>query len=297
MESLKIGFIGLGMMGKPMAMRLLQSGFSLRVYNKTQEKAAELLRRSAEWCESPRVLMEKSEVVISMVSDSQALMEIASSENGLLAGVAPGKVHIDMSTVLPLTTQYLEQAYRGKQALFLHAPVLGSVPQATDGSLLIFVGGDRTAAAQCASVFNSLGGHAWYFDDVTKASHLKLICNLFIASMITVLSEGLVFGQKVGLTSTTILEVLKESALGAPMYQTKGGAIRRRDFTPHFLVAHMFKDVNLILEAARSVGVSLPAVEVIRELFHEAVTRGYGGEDYSAVIKVFEERAHAEVRS
>jgi 3-hydroxyisobutyrate dehydrogenase-like beta-hydroxyacid dehydrogenase len=292
---MRIGFIGLGMMGKPMALRLVEKGFSLRVFNRTREKAKELLEKGAQWNESPRQLMEESEIVISIVADSRALENITIGDKGTLEA-AVGKVHIDMSTVSPMTTKKLQHAYREKRAAFLHAPVLGSVPQATDGSLLIFVGGDLVTARRCESIFTSLGRRVWYFDEVTKATHLKLICNLFIASMMTALSEGLVLGQKVGLSASTILEVLKDSALAAPMYQTKGDAIRRRDFSPRFMVSHMEKDTNLVLEAARAAGVLLPAVATVRQLYSDATLLGLGKEDYSAVIKVLERSAGVEVK-
>ena len=186
--------------------------------------------------------MEQSEIVVSMVSDSKALDDITTRNDGLLHGAEANKVHIDMSTVSPLATTKLERLYQAKHAAFLHAPVLGSVPQAGDGSLLIFVGGDPATAGRCETVLKTLGWRIWYFDDITKAGNLKLACNLFIASMIPALAEGLVFSQRAGVLSSTVLEVLKESALGAPMYQTKGEAIGRRNFTPRFLLAHMLKD-------------------------------------------------------
>ena len=133
-------------------------------------------------------------------------------------------------------------------------------------------------------------------EEITKASHLKLICNLFIASMITALSEGLVLGQKTGVPSSTILEVLKEAALGAPMYQTKGEAIQKRNFAPRFMVAHMLKDLNLIYDAAQSAGVPVSVVSAIRDLFVAANARGLQKEDYSAVVKVLEEAAQIEVK-
>lgn len=294
---MSIGFIGLGMMGKPMALRLMEKGFSLHVFSRTRSKAEELLEKGAIWCRNPRAIMEESEIVISMISDSRALEEVSIGHEGVLEGIRGNGVHIDMSTVSPTTTKKLEQAYRKKGATFLHAPVLGSVPQATEGSLLIFVGGDPAAAHRCESVFRLLGRRVWYLEEITNATHLKLICNLFIASMMTVLSEGLVLGQKVGLPSGTILEVLKESSLAAPMYQTKGDAIRRRDFVPRFIVSHMHKDVNLILEASQEASVPLPAVEPIRELYSKALKLGFGKEDYSAIIKVLERSAGVEVKS
>jgi 3-hydroxyisobutyrate dehydrogenase-like beta-hydroxyacid dehydrogenase len=294
---MRIGFIGLGTMGKPMALRLVEKGFPLHVFNRTREKANEVIEKGAVWCASPSVVTEESEIVISMVSDPRALEEISTGDDGVLESIRANGVHIDMSTVSPSVTKKLEQAYRKKGAAFLHAPVLGSVPQATDGSLLIFVGGDLAAARRCESVFNVLGRRVWYLEEITNATHLKLICNLFIASMMTVLSEGLVLGQKVGLPPRTILEVLKESALAAPMYETKGNAIRRRDFVPRFMVTHMHKDVKLVLEAAHAAGVPLPAVEAIRELYSDAAKLGVGKEDYSAVIKVLERSAGVEIKS
>jgi 3-hydroxyisobutyrate dehydrogenase-like beta-hydroxyacid dehydrogenase len=294
---MKIGFIGLGTMGKPMALRLVEKGFPLHVFNRTREKANELIEKGAVWCTSPSAVTEESEIVISMVSDPRALEEISTGDDGVLESIRANGVHIDMSTVSPSVTKKLEQAYRKKGAAFLHAPVLGSVPQATDGSLLIFVGGDLAAARRCESVFNVLGRRIWHLEEITNATHLKLICNLFIASMMTVLSEGLVLGQKVGLPPRTILEVLKESALAAPMYETKGNAIRRRDFVPRFMVAHMLKDVKLVLEAAQAAGVPLPVVEAIRELYSDAAKLGVGKEDYSAVIKVLERSAAVEIKS
>jgi 3-hydroxyisobutyrate dehydrogenase-like beta-hydroxyacid dehydrogenase len=126
---------------------------------------------------------------------------------------------------------------------------------------------------------------------------LKLICNLFIASMLTVLSEGLVFAQKVGVPPKAILEILKESSLAAPTYQTKGNAMLRKDFSPRFMVTHMHKDLNLILDAAREAGVPLSPVEAIRQLYSEAKSLGFEKEDYSAIIKVLEHSAGVEVKS
>jgi 3-hydroxyisobutyrate dehydrogenase-like beta-hydroxyacid dehydrogenase len=295
--AMKIGFIGLGMMGKPMALRLMEKDFSLCVLNRTSGKASELLEKGAIWCASPRAITEESEIVISMISDSHVLEEISAGRQGVLEGIRANGVHIDMSTVSPMTTKKLEQAYRKKGATFLHAPVLGSVPQATDGSLLIFVGGDPATAHRCESIFTVLGRRIWYLEEIANATHLKLICNLFIASMMTALSEGLVLGQKVGLPSRTILEVLKDSSLAAPMYQTKGNSIQRRDFVPRFMVTHMHKDVNLLLEAAHAASVPLPVVEAVRELYSKAAKLSLGKEDYSAVIKVLERSAGIEVKS
>ena len=292
----RVGFIGLGTMGRPMAERLLKAGYDLVVYNRTSQKVEPLLRRGALRVDSPRVVADTCDVVITMVSDTQALTDVVIGQHGLYMGLSAGKIHIDMSTISPALAQKLDRLYQAKDAIFLHSPVLGSKPQAADGTLLIFVGGSSQAYQQCQNIFQTLGKRIWHFPQVTQATHLKLICNQFIASMITALCQGLVFGQRAGLDIDTIMAVLEASALNAPMYQSKARMIKRRGFSEaNFYVAHMLKDIDLMLEAGRALGVPLPGVTAIRELFVAAEAMGSGLEDYSAVVKVLEELARTQV--
>ncbi|MFQ5797971.1 MAG: NAD(P)-dependent oxidoreductase [Bacteroidota bacterium] len=286
--SMKVGFIGLGMMGEPMAGRLLAAGYTVVVHNRTRSKADELLSRGAKWEENPRHVAAASDVVITMLSTSEAVKDVSFRQDGVLAGLPVGGIHVDMSTVAPSATEHFSEEYQSRRRYFLHAPVLGSIPQAQEGSLLIFVGGDRSAFQRCQSIFDTLGKRVWCFDEVTRATYMKLVCNLFIASMITTLSEGLVLGKKAGLSPETILEVLRDSALNAPMYQSKGESICHRNFTPRFLLDHMLKDVNLILEACGRLSLELPMLSDIRGLFAAAKSKEMGTEDYSAVVKVME---------
>lgn len=281
-----IGFIGLGVMGLPMATRLLNAGYSLRVYNRTKEKAQSLIAKGTVWCDSPAAVAGQSDIVISMVSTSEVLEEIATGPNGILGKLAKGKVHIDMSTVAPAVTRELEKAYSSVGKHFLHSPVLGSIPQATDGSLLLFVGGDEAAYKQSEEVLKVLGRQVWRFERVDQASHTKLLCNLFIAGMITTLAQALVFAKKAGVDQRTLLEIVGQSALNSPMYQSKGASIIEGNFTPRFFLEHMLKDINLMLDAAREAGAPLPAIEAAQELFAQASQKGLGKEDYSAVVKV-----------
>lgn len=292
----RIGWIGLGTMGRPMAERLLKAGYDLVVYNRTIQKAEPLMRQGALRAESPRAVAETCDVTITLVSDNQALTDVVIGQNGLYMGLGRGKIHIDMSTISPALARKLDRLSQAKEASFLHAPVLGSKPQAADGTLLIFAGGSSEAYQKCREIFETLSQRTWHFPEGTQATHLKLICNQFIASMITALAQGLVFGQKAGLDSDTILAVLGASALNAPMYQSKARMIRQRRFSEaNFFVTHMLKDINLMLEAGRDLGVPLPGVAAIRELFVAAEALGYGQEDYSAVIKVLEELARTQV--
>jgi len=286
-----IGFIGLGIMGRPMAQRLLDAGYAVTVFNRTPQKAEPLLARGARWADSPEAVARRSEMLITMVSDSDALEDVARGPHGILRGIRPKAIHVDMSTVAPRTVEDVERAYRERDAAFLHAPVLGNWRHATEGTLLIFVGGDRAAYERSEPVLRTLGQKIWYFESVAHASHMKLIANSFIAGMILTLAQAFVLGRRVGIAPARILEILEASALNAPMYQSKGRTMRDRDFRPNFYARHMLKDVELLLDAARRANVPLPIASVIRELFVAAVARGFGEEDYSAVLKVLEEMA------
>lgn len=286
----RLGFIGLGMMGFPMAKRLMKAGSGFSVYNRTRSKAGELLAGGALWCESPAVVATNSDIVFSMVANPDALREIALGSNGILASLNPDSIHIDTSTVSPSITRHLSQQYTERGCRFLHAPVLGSIPQATDGTLLMFAGGDSDAYTIAEPYLRLLAKQIWKFDVAEQATHMKLICNLFIAGMITTLGQALMFAEKAHVDQQAMLEIIGQSQVSSPMYQTKGTSIVQNNFTPRFFLEHMLKDVNLMLDAAREVHAPLPAIEIAQQLFVEAERAGFGREDYSAVVKALRAR-------
>jgi 3-hydroxyisobutyrate dehydrogenase len=285
-----LGFIGLGMMGLPMAKRLSKAGSQFAVFNRTKAKAESLLSEGALWCNTPSGVAASSDIVFSMVSNPDALKEIALGPIGVLAGLKPGGIHVDTSTVSPLITHDLAAQYADRGCFFLHAPVLGSVPQATDGTLLMFAGGDDSAYRTAEPYLRLLAKQIWRFDLPEQATHMKLICNLFIAGMITTLGQALIFAEKANVDQRMMLDIISHSQLSSPMYQTKGTSIVQNNFSPRFFLEHMLKDVNLIVDAARDVRAPLPAIEVARQLFDEAFRAGYGREDYSAVVKALRAR-------
>ena len=291
-----LGFIGLGLMGTPLATRLLNADYPLAVFNRTKEKAAGLITQGARWCRSPKEVAEQSEIVFSMVSTSEVLAEFAAGKDGVIHGLRRGCLHVDMSTVSPVTTERLTAEYKSHGCLFIHSPVLGSVPQATDGSLLLFVGGSDEAFRSAKPVLKILGGKIWRFERPEQASYTKLLCNLFIGAMGTTLAQALVLAKKADVNPETLLDILDHSSLSAPMYQTKGKSILDRNFSPRFFVQHMLKDLNLILDAGKRRQVPLPGIEASQKMFAEAAAAGFGREDYSAVVKVLERQAGIEVR-
>jgi len=283
-----IGFVGLGLMGSAMAARLQQAGYALVVHNRTKEKASSLVKAGAEWADSPGAVASRVPVVLSMLSTPEVLKEVAAGSNGILSGLSKGGIHVDCSTVSPAVTRALAAQYASAGKVFLHCPVLGSVPQAAGGALLLMAGGDASAIAAVEPILNVLGSKLWKFPSPDQASHTKLLCNLFIAGAITTLSQALVFADKASVPASTLLDIVGNSALNSPTYQAKGKSILERNFVPRFYVEHMLKDVNLMIEAAKDKGVSLPAVQVTQQLLSKAVELGYGKEDYSAIIKALE---------
>jgi 3-hydroxyisobutyrate dehydrogenase-like beta-hydroxyacid dehydrogenase len=287
---LKLGFIGLGMMGLPMAKRLSKAGSQFAVFNRTKSKTEGILSEGALWCETPSVVASSSAIVFSMVANPEALRELALGPVGVLTGLKAGGIHVDTSTVSPAITRELSAQYARRGCCFLHAPVLGSIPQATDGTLLMFAGGEATAYDAAEPYLRLLAKQIWRFDLPEQATHMKLICNLFIAGMITTLGQALIFAEKTNVDQRMMLDIIGQSQLNSPMYQTKGSSIVQNNYSPRFFLEHMLKDINLMLDAARDVRAPLPAIELAQQLFVEAQRAGYGREDYSAVVKALRAR-------
>ena len=284
----KVGFIGLGLMGKPMAERILEAGYRLVVFNRTRKKATHLLRKGAVWADSPRMVGQQCTIVFSMISSTEVLADIALGMHGLLRGFKRGSIHVDMSTVSPEITKRLQRVYKARGSSFMHCPVLGSVPQATGGSLLLFPGGNARTFERVKPILTLLGQRMWRFGRAEQATHTKLLCNMFIAGMIMTLTHALAYAGKAKVLPTTLLEIIANLAMNAPMYQTKGKAIIEGKFTPRFFVEHMQKDIRLMLDAANELKVPLPMLRTARKVFEHAIAEGYGKDDYSAVIKVLD---------
>lgn len=283
---MNVGFIGLGLMGTPMANRILGAGHSLYIYNRTKDKAKSFIERGAVWCDSPAAAARKSDIICSMLSTPDILEKAALGKYGILDGLKKGMVHADSSTVSPELTKRLEAQYRERGCYFIHVPVLGSVPNAAEGTLLLFAGGDPAGYYKAENILKLFGSKIWKFERAEQATNTKLLCNFFIATMISSLAQGIVFAEKNGINPKIILDILGNSALGAPTYQVKGTLMIDNNFAPRFFLEHMFKDINLVLGAAKESGVQMPAAEVAHELYSRAMSAGLEKDDYSAVIKV-----------
>jgi 3-hydroxyisobutyrate dehydrogenase-like beta-hydroxyacid dehydrogenase len=286
-----IGFVGLGMMGSAMAERLETSGFRLAVYSRTREHALPFVERGAKLCDTPGATAKAAPLVLSMISTSEVLESIALGTEGILGSLPEDGIHIDLSTVSPEITARLEELYAKRGVSFIHCPVLGSVPQAADGTLLLFAGGAEQPFRKAESVLKRLGSRIWRFEGAAQATYLKLLCNSFIAGTMTTLAQALVVARASGVQAETLLEVIGRSAFNSTMVQNKGASVLSRNFKPRFFAEHMLKDVTLLLDAAHQLGCHLPALEATRHLYEKAVASGLGKEDYSTLIKILENEA------
>lgn len=278
-----LGFAGLGMMGNAMARRLLKQGFNVTVWNRSPEKCRALGAAGATIADSLEELARSQTIILSMLSTSEVVSEVAGT---IRRSGQTNAIHVDLSTISPRTAEECEREARALGRRFVHAPVLGSVPQVEEGSLLIFAGGDAGVPDRVDPVLSALGRRTYRFDRAADASHLKLACNFFIASMITTLGQGLSFASQAGLDASVLLDVLGSSALGAPMYATKGRNILAGNFEPRFFLGHMLKDVRLFREAAERLGVRVPFGGTLEELFEAASRAGLDTEDYSSVVRI-----------
>lgn len=289
----KIAFLGLGVIGRPMAERLLESGHELVVWNRTVEKAQPLVDQGARLASSPRAAAESAEIVVTMLTDGAAVLETARRADGLLAGLVPGKVHCDMSTIDVASSRSLTELYRPRSIGFVHAPVLGNRHAARQGRLLVFAGGPADALGHAEPVFASLGKRVWRWDWAERATAMKLASNLLLGGMMAIFAETLVFAASAGIDARTVLEVIGDSALAAPMYQSKGRMILEGG-TPNFYVRNMRKDLDLILSSGRELHAPLPATRAVQASF-AAAEPARGDRDYSAVIEWLEEQAGVHV--
>ncbi len=289
--SKKVGFIGLGTMGQPMAGRLLEAGFSLAVWNRTKAKTEELAKKGAKVVNSPKEVAAQSDIIISMISDGPALKDIAFGDNGVLAGAKPGSIFIDMSTVDPESSAEVAKAAEAKGVKMLRAPVSGSTVLASGGKLTIFASGDKKAYDECQDVFGAMGQKMFHVGTGDEARYLKLVLNMMVGTTLQMLAEALTFGEKAGLQWEQLLEIIGNSVVASPLVGYKVGPLAKRSFAPAFTASMMAKDFDLALAAGQKVGAPMPTIALVRQFLGMLQATGKGDLDFSALVLQMEEVA------
>lgn len=287
----RVGFVGLGLMGRPMARRILQAGFELTVHNRTPEKAAPLLEAGARAVASPAEVAAASDVVVTMVTDSPDVVAVTSGPTGLFARARPGLVWIDMSTISPDVTRELgaRAAELGVEAL--DAPVSGGPPGAEAGTLSIMVGGRKEVFEDCLPLLQTMGSTVVYMGELGAGQITKACNQIVIASYLAGIAEALVFGAKAGVDPARIREALLGGYAGSRILEVHGERMVEHAFEPGFFARLHAKDLHIVLTMARSLQVAAPVAALAAQNFNALMAAGEGDLDNSAMVKVYERLA------
>lgn len=290
-----IGFVGLGNMGLPMAVNLLEADYDLHVFNRTATRAEGLLGRGATWAESPRVLAERTGMVISMVADDEALEAVSLGGQGILAGLPSDGVHIDMSTVFPDTSRDLAKRYDERGVHFIAAPVSGRPDFAAAGQLVVYQGGPSQVLERCQPVFQVLGRtNIVVGEEPHLASVMKLVTNFLIFSVIETLSETFTLAEKSGLEARHLVDMI-QVFYPSPIIQHYAGRIAQQHFSePGATLGLMSKDIRHIRKLADQAGAPLPLADLVHRNFLAALARGRSDLDVAALSTVLRETAGLE---
>ncbi|OLE84877.1 MAG: hypothetical protein AUF76_02215 [Acidobacteria bacterium 13_1_20CM_2_65_9] len=280
-----LGYIGLGVMGGRMADRLLTKGHAVTGYNRTREKAQWLVNRGLTLADSPRAVSAAADVTFVMVANSAALESVANGPDGFIAGLAPGKIVVDMSTVSPALSRAVAAKVREQGARMVDAPVSGSVATLEQGTLAIMVGGDRATFDKVKPILDDIGPKVTYVGGNGLAVSMKIATNISVAVQILAFAEGVLLAEKSGIARDVAVDVLTHSVVGSPLLQYRGPFVLQMPDEAWFNVNMMQKDVQLALEMGRQLGVPLPTTAATNEWLTAARAMGLAEKDFAAVFQ------------
>ncbi|XP_076881152.1 glyoxylate/succinic semialdehyde reductase 2, chloroplastic-like isoform X1 [Bidens hawaiensis] len=307
----RVGFLGLGIMGSPMAQNLIKAGCDVTVWNRTKSKCDPLIDIGAKYKPSPAEVAASCDVTFAMLADPESAVSmslyntflkyykstvdnygsfydqlvVACGEEGAASGMSPGKGYVDVSTVDGPTSKLINGQIKETGALFLEAPVSGSKKPAEDGQLIFLTAGDRSLYEKVAPYLDIMGKSRFYLGDVGNGAAMKLVVNMIMGSMMTSFAEGLLLSEKVGLDPSVVVEVISQGAISAPMFSLKGPSMVQSKYPTAFPLKHQQKDMRLALGLAESVSQSTPIAAAANELYKVAKSHGLSDHDFSAVIE------------
>jgi len=281
-----LGYIGLGAMGGRMADRLLTKGHTVTGYNRTRSKAQWLVDKGMTWGDSPRAVARAANVIFVMVTDSPALEGLAEGPDGFLAGLTPGKVVVDMSTVSPVVSRATAEKARARGADMVDSPVSGSISTLEQGKLTMMVGGRKDTFEQVKPLLLDIGMKATHVGDNGLALSMKLALNLAITTQMLAFSEGILLAEKAGIDRKTAVEVYTNSVLASPLIQYRGPFVLNMPEEAWFDMKMMQKDTTLALDLGRRLGVAMPTTAIANEMLTAARGLGLEKKDCAAVFNV-----------
>ncbi|OGG46421.1 MAG: hypothetical protein A3F84_05260 [Candidatus Handelsmanbacteria bacterium RIFCSPLOWO2_12_FULL_64_10] len=292
----KIGFIGLGAMGLPMAKNLIKAGFDLTVYARRPEPAAEVRALGARSADSPRAVAEQVEVVITIVTADPDVRAVILGEGGALAGMKAGGIIVDMSTISPMTIQEIARIAEAKGVEVMDAPVSGGDTGAKAGTLTIIAGGKKGTFERCRPIFEAMGKNIFHVGGVGVGQVVKIANQVIGGTILAVVSEALVMGVKAGADPEALRQVIGVSSGNSNLFQARVGDFMLKDqFQPGFMLDLMKKDIGLALEIGKTLSVPMPVGAAAYQHYAAGTSMGVGREDFSAVCKAVEKMAGAQM--
>jgi 3-hydroxyisobutyrate dehydrogenase-like beta-hydroxyacid dehydrogenase len=293
----KVGFLGLGLMGYPMARNLARAGHQLSVWSNTSSKAQQLAsEEKAVACASPKQVAEQADFIFACVGDTAMSEQVFTGPNGVIEGARPGTVAADASTIAPSGSRGISEKLAAKGIQFLDAPCTGSTPGAINGTLTFMVGGDQGVFEKTKPYLEAMGKQFYYCGGSGLGLHAKLTQNLVLANLMQAFNEGLVLSTKGGIQPDLMLDILNNSAAKSGLISFKAPFVFRRDFTTNFSTKWMHKDVGLALGTAQELGLPMPLTSQTEQMFQAAIAEGYGEDDMCSTIRVMEHWAGVEVK-
>jgi len=291
-----IGFIGLGIMGKPMAKNLLKAGYVLKVYDIVPEAVQELVAAGAQAGTSSKDVASFGEVVITMLPNSPHVTEAVLGKDGVLDGAKPGTILVDMSSIAPLASQEISANANAKSVIMLDAPVSGGEPKAIDGTLAIMVGGPEEAFEQVKEMLAVMGSSVTRVGDIGSGNVTKLANQIIVALNIAAMSEALVLATKAGVDPENVFQAIRGGLAGSTVLNAKAPLALQGNFKPGFRIELHIKDLQNALDTAHELGVPVPLSSVVMEVMQALKVDGKATDDHGGIIQFYEKLAQVEVR-
>ncbi|MCX7788432.1 MAG: 2-hydroxy-3-oxopropionate reductase [Spirochaetes bacterium] len=293
---MKIGFIGLGIMGKPMSKNLLKAGYKLVVYDIVQDAVKEVVAAGAEAGTSPKDVASKTDIVITMLPNSPHVKTVILGKDGVLEGIQKGKIVVDMSSIAPAVSQEVGKALAEKGVEFLDAPVSGGEPKAIDGTLAIMVGGKEEVFNKVKDILLKMGSSAVLCGEIGAGNVTKLANQIIVALNIAAMSEAYVLATKAGVDPARVFDAIKGGLAGSTVLNAKSPMVLEGNYKPGFRIELHIKDLQNALDTAHDIGVPVPLTSVVMEIFQAMKVEGKAKEDHCGIIQFYEKLAGVKVR-
>lgn len=282
---MKIGIIGLGMLGNAVASHLLDSGFEIIAYNRTKDKTNQVKEKGAIIATSPKEIAEKSELVITVVKDADAVKEISFGKEGIMEGSHEGLIVADMSTIDPVESKNISDKFQEYKINKLDIPVMGGPNVAITGDLVMMVSGDKNSYEQCKKIFEKIAKKIFFLGDSGTAHSVKLAMNLQITMLALALSEGITLVRNANIDPKKFLEVLNSTYFKTGMSENKAFKMIDGKYDATFTLENLKKDISTITNSAKALGIDLPMIEKAEEVYNNAINEGFGDIDYTGIIE------------